>query len=278
MHQHSSYRVKQKWRRQTATRRLDGGARGERQIAAVRFHLAGKHSNDLARLEQISLVVVYDEPCTKDRIATRVCCYRPRTIPHGVEWAGNDTCILCKDLALQPDRFGRGQIFDLRRPRILRLALELDAHINRACRSRRIRLSRRFRLPTLWAGFSLPVVETIRGDGPEFEAICHKFGMTATKMFKLFERHHGGLRAYPLDWVSTQLDSAAAIFVDSSSVRQLQLFQLCQHATSLAGFQGAATYDFCSSRFRVTDTNGGPAEASQIVCPAIATTSNTVAN
>lgn len=236
------------WWQQIAYRKNQPGSRG---IAALTVLIDGCQSVRLVRLDRLTLFIVYDETVVDTLSVVRMSGFRPRRIPHGIEWSGRDSAILFKNLSLRPCWGAKGQRLDLRDASLLRIALGLNRSIDQATRRCPVPRLRRLRLPSVLAAFLPGVVRSLQGRGPEFEAICQRFGMTAERMFRLFQRRHQGFTLLPLDWLDEeQLQHAKAFFADLDGYPRRQLFRLRRFPDQLQGHQGASSFDFYANRFR----------------------------
>ncbi len=246
-----------RWRRQIAARRERPSARWPRDAGALGFLVDGDRTGGLVELSKVLLVVVYDENFGRRFPVIRLRGFRASRIEHGVLWGGSENVRLRKDLSLCPRPGAKGVRLDSRRTDLLDLALRLDHRIEQAVRFQPSAYNRRFRLPRIWAGFRRGTAETLRGEGPEIEALCQRFGMSTDLMFKKFQRRQDGLTLYPIDWVSSQLDGSLALFAELEGLPRRQIFQLSEFPDDLVGHQGAMAYDFHASKFRNVATKLG---------------------
>jgi hypothetical protein len=239
------------WWQQVDCNKVQHGSRGS---AALTVRVEGCQSDRLVRLNRLTLFTVYDEVASDRNLVVRFGAFRPRRIPNGIEWAGRDSAILFKDLSLRPCWGAKGQRLDLRDTSLLRIAWGLNRSIEHATQGRPMPRLRRLRLPSVLAAFLPGAVGSLQGRGPEFEAICKRFGMAPARMFRLFQRRHQGFTLCPLDWLDEeQLQRAKAFFADLDGYPRKQLFRVHRFPDQLQGYQGACAFDFYANRFRPAD-------------------------
>lgn len=249
MNQLSEKQLMKRWRRQIASQARRRASRPPRPVAALGYLTSVPYPIDYVKLSQLTLVIVSDEVRPSGSVAIRVGGYGVSIVPHGVQWGDRDNERFYKDLCLCPLNGGRGRRLDRRNSRLLDLALQLENRIRIAHRYRR-RPRRKLRLPRCWAGFTGDVVQALHGEGPEFEQLCAKFGMAQESMFRKFERRLDGLRLYPLEWVSGQLEAATTVFAELNGFPRRQVISLKRFPETLVGYSGANVYDLYASRFR----------------------------
>jgi hypothetical protein len=239
-----------RWRRQVAARHHRTSSYRPRSAGALAFLTDGGRHGELVELGKLLALVVYDEPVGRDRPAVRVAGYRASRIDHGVQWGGPDHARIFKNLALAPRPGARGERFDLHDVELLEAALGLDRRVAQAARYPATVRNRSLRLPRLWAGFTLGLAGTLRGEGPELEALASRFGLPIENMFRKFHRPHEGLVLCPLAWVSDQLASATAVYAELAGLPRKQAFDLSEFPDGLVGFEDAMGFDFYESAFR----------------------------
>jgi hypothetical protein len=110
--------------------------------------------------------------------------------------------------------------------------------------------SRPLRLPRLWAGFHRDAAQDLRGEGPEFEAECRLGSASANDLLQGAARHKFGLLLVPMDWVSSQIEMAKAVFAEVRPSLRQQVCRIGRLPEGLIGYQGASEYDFWNSKFR----------------------------
>jgi len=237
-------------------------------LAALGYLVNGAVVDGLVEIENLVLVVLYEEATDSGRLALRLAGFGGARMPWGVMWGGPDQSKFYKDLLLRPVPGARGIRLDASRTKLLQLALQLDRQLRR--HARRLRHVRRQRpqLPRLWAGFRASVVPDVAGDGPELASEARRTGKPASRLLEEARRMHEGLTLYPLPWVSHHETLASAVFADLGSVPRLQVFSLRSLPESLQGFQGAAQFDLLTSRFRRSPGPQTKANADPALMPA----------
>ena len=235
------------WRRQIGRRHRN---RDPRPLAALGYLTNGPVVEDLIEVEKLVLVVVHDETAERGNMSTRVAGYLGCPIPWGIRWGGAENSRFLKNLLLQPMPGARGQRLDTASESLLRLALQLDRDIERQLYYRRRFNREQLRLPKLWAGFRPAVAAGIEPGGPELDGYCGRTGRSTTEALDSIGRHYFGFVLFPLAWVSSAWQQAAAVFADLRRLPLRQVFPVNNPPEHLIGFQGAAEYDFCNSRFR----------------------------
>ncbi len=148
-------------------------------------------------------------------------------------------------MLLQPVPGGQGYRIDLADEELLRSALALDRQLDRDARFGRDVRNRPF-LPKLWGGFRAEDTHTITGDGPELAAYARRTGRSPQRLLQHLRRERLGLAIYPLGWVSHLWEKAAAVFADLDGFPRRQVFRLENLPDDLAGFHGAAEFDFAA--------------------------------
>jgi hypothetical protein len=69
-------------------------------------------------------------------------------------------------------------------------------------------------------------------------------GKSPQRLLERLRRDHLDMALYPLAWVSHHWQQAAAVFADLEQFPRRQVFRLRQPSVDLAGYQGAAEFDF----------------------------------
>jgi hypothetical protein len=235
------------WRRQIGRRHRN---RDPRRLGALGFLSNGAAIDDLIEVEKLVLVVVNDETAARGNITTRVAGYTGRPIPWGVCWGGVENSLFQKNLLLQPMAGARGQRMDTASEALLRLALQLDREMHRHLLYGRRLKHAQLLLPRLWAGFRRGDAAAIEPGGPELAEYCARTGRSAAEAFAAIQRSYFGLVLFPVSWVSSAWQQSAAIFADLRRFPLRQVFPITSPPEDLVGFQGAAEFDFLSTRFR----------------------------
>jgi hypothetical protein len=210
----------------------------------------GPAIDSLIEVENLTLVVLYDEPLPHGRCALRLAGYSASPIPWGVRFGGSDQCRFFKDLWLQPVPDGRGYRLNLADEELLALGLQLERELDRCTRFCRQPLREQVRLPKLWAAFRPADATSITGDGPELAAYAQRTGRPPQRLLEHLRRDHRGLACYPAAWVSHHWRQAVAILADLERFPRRQVFRLRNLPRDLAGFQDAAEFDFGSGSRR----------------------------
>ncbi len=223
-----------------------------RPLAAMGFLADGPVVDDLIEVENLTIVLLYDEPIRPGQCALRLAGYSGSRIPWGVRFGGPDRCRFVKDLALQPVLGGQGYRLDLANDELLMQALALNRQLNRHARFCEQVRERPF-LPKLWAGFHRKDAAGITGPesaahSPELAAYASRVGRTPASLLERLCCDHQGLTLFPLAWVSHRWHQAASVFADLRHFPERQVFHLRQR-DDLAGFHDAAEFDL-HNRFR----------------------------
>jgi len=217
-----------------------------RPYAALGYLVNGPVTEGLIEVENLTIVILCDELVRDGLCALRLAGYSGSRIPWGVRFGGPDQCRFFKDLRLQPVPGGRGYRLDLACEELLTLGLGLERELDRHARYRQRQVREQVQLPKLWAGFPVADAASITGDGPELAAYAARTGKSPQHLLERLRRDHLGLAIYPAAWVSHLWERAAAIFADLERFPRRQVFRLRQPSDDLAGFQGAAEFDFAS--------------------------------
>jgi hypothetical protein len=238
------------WRRQLSTHFDPRKVAARAGFTALTFVDQANTSSLYVDTNDLLIVLVYEDKSRRDdRGPLRLSAYHVGRVPHGVKWGGAENSRLHKDLTLAPKRGAHGLRVDSNKHDLLALALKLDRRLSRAARHPAAPW-RELRLPRLWAAFRGRHVGRLRGQGPEFELASRQQDRAASAVFCESARSIDGLTAYPLDWVSSQLESATAMFAEVTPSMQRQVCRIGDLPQGLIGFQGASEYDFYNSRFR----------------------------
>jgi hypothetical protein len=250
--------------------RFDGRRRNRAQprpLTALGYLVNGAVMDGLVEIENLVLVVLYDEVTDTGQLALRLAGFGGARMPWGVKWGGADQSKFFKDLLLRPIPGARGPRLDAGRTKPLQLAMQLDRQLQRYSRRPWLVRRQRLRLPRLWAGFRASLVAEVTGDGPELAAEVHRTRKAASRLLEEARRMHEGLTLYPLPWVSHHEAIASAVFADLASFPRCQVFLLRSLPEDLQGFQGAAQFDLFSSRFRPSTGSRPKANADQLIMP-----------
>jgi hypothetical protein len=215
-----------------------------RPLAAMGYLANGPVLDGLIEVENLHIVLLCDKQLRPGHCALRLAGFSGSRIPWGVRFGGPENCQFFKDLLLQPVLKAWGYRFDLADEKLLTLALRLERELDRCARFCQQRVRDRVCLPKLWAGFRPQDAASITGDGPELAAYATKTGKSPQRLLKRLCREHGGLILHPLAWVSHHWQQAAAIFADLERFPRRQVFHLRHLPDDLAGFRGAAEFDF----------------------------------
>jgi hypothetical protein len=213
-----------------------------RPLAALSYLTNGPVIDGLIKVEHLIVVLLYDVLIRPRQCALRLAGYSGSRVPWGVRFGGRANCRFAKDLMLQPVPGGEGYRLDAENEELLALGLQLDRELD--CYHRQVRESPL--LPKFWAGFRSDDAAGVCGDGPELAAYAARVGKPPACVLERLRREHQGLTLQPLAWVSHHWQQAAAVFADLRQFPQQQVFCL-QQRDSLAGFHGAAEFDFSRS-------------------------------
>jgi len=200
----------------------------------------------LTEVENLTLVLLYDEQLRPGHCALRLAGHSASRIPWGVRFGGPENRKFCKDLALQPVPGAQGYRLDLTGTELLSLGLALESELDRHARHRRQHVRDQLCLPKLWVGFRPADVAGITGDGPELAAYAARTGRPPQDLLEHLRRDHLELVLCPLAWVSHRWETAVAIFADLERFPKRQAFRLRQLPADLVGYQHAAEFDFRS--------------------------------
>ena len=169
-----------------------------RPLAALGYLVNGPVVDGLVEIENLVIVVLYDEPTNTGRLALRLAGYGGVRMPWGVAWGGPEQSKFFKDLLLRPIPGARGLRLDAERTRLLELALQMERQLQRHSRCPWFLRRRRLELPRLWAGFRASAVADVTGDGPELTAEIRRTGRPAGRLLQEARRMHEGLTLFPL--------------------------------------------------------------------------------
>jgi len=199
----------------------------------------------LIDVENLTIVLLYDEQLRSGLWALRLAGYCGKRVPWGVRFGGPNQCKFLKDLSLQPVAGTRGYRLDLDNAEILSLGLALERKLDRHARYRQQHVREQVRLPKLWAGFRPADAADITGDGPELIAYAAHSGRSPQDLLENLRRQHLDLTLYPLAWVSHHWQQAVAVFADLERFPRRQVFRLRQ-PDDLIGYRDAAEFNFRS--------------------------------
>jgi hypothetical protein len=249
-----------KWRRQIGARRHPQLIAARTGFVSATFISESRTASQLVRLDRVRVALLfedgnaYDDDGKSARSKLRFALYGASRIPHGVQWGGAENNRLLKDLVLMPSRDARGLRIGREQKDLLSLALRLDRRLS--CAARHPAAPRLpFRLPSLWAGFYPSDALSVTPDGPEFEEACRRNNASTAEMLASAARREFGLVLCPLEWLSNQLECAAGVFVELKPSVCRQTFRVECLPDDLVGCEGAAAFDFFSSRFRGNSHN-----------------------
>ena len=231
--------------------RFGGRRRGSqpRPLAALSYLANGPVLDGLIEVENLTIIILYDEPVRPGQRAVRLAGFSGSRVPWGVRFGGPENSRFYKDLSLQPVHAARGYRLDLARPELLELGLQLDRELDRCARYQQRPVRKHLRLPKLWAAFRPADDINITGDGPELAAYARRTGRSPQHLLQHLRREHYGLVVYPLAWVSHHWQQSVAVMADLEQFPQRQVFSLRHPSDDLVGFQDATAYDFVHSRF-----------------------------
>jgi hypothetical protein len=212
--------------------------------AALGYLTGGPVIDGLIEIENLTFVLLYDEPIPGGPCALRLAGYSCHCVPWGVRIGGDGHCEFRKDLFLQPVPDGSGYRLDQADDELIELGLELDRELYRHARMGQDARDRPC-LPAFWAGFPAEVAASINGGGPEFQADAARNGIEPQALLERLRRHHKGMVAFPLPLVSHHWQQAATIFADLRNFPKQQVFRYFQ-LEDLTGFYKASEFDFVS--------------------------------
>jgi len=199
----------------------------------------------LIDVENLTLVLLYDEQLRPGLCALRLAGFSGKRVPWGVRFGGPERCRFIKDLRLQPVPGGPGYRVDLADTELLSLGLALERELGRHARYRQQHVREQVRLPKLWAGFRPADAANISGDGPELIAYAAHSGRSREDVLEHLRREHLDLTVYPAAWVSHHWQQAVAVFADLARFPSRQIFRLRQ-PDDLVGYRDAAEFNFRS--------------------------------
>jgi hypothetical protein len=173
-----------------------------RPFAALGYVSNGPVVEGLIEVENLVLVVVYDETLPTGKLALRLAGFSAARMPWGIQWGGAKQSLFFKDLLLRPVPQGCGRRLNSSYANLIDLGLKLDRQIERHCRYPWMATRKRLLLPRLWAGFRSSQAAKITGDGPELAACAQRTGQSPAELLARRKRTHEGLTLFPLEWVS----------------------------------------------------------------------------
>ncbi len=236
------------WRRQMG--RPSRRAALPRPLAALGYLTSGAVVDGLVEIENLVLVVLYDELHDDGRLSLTLAGYSGARVPWGVQWGGVEHNLFFKDLLLRPRPQAYGRCLDTRHPQLLELALRMDRLLDRFGRYTHLGKERQLVLPRLWAGFRTSCLPQLTGEGPELAAAAAHTGQSPEELLRQSRRQYEGLALFPMEWVSHHWEQATAVFADLQGFPTCQVFSLTAPELDLVGFRGAAQFDLLHSRFR----------------------------
>jgi hypothetical protein len=246
----SSNNLRRQWRRQLVSHCNARWVDARKDFVAITFLDQANTCSKYIDINNLLTLLLFEDVSRRmGRAPLRFVGYRVQRVADGVQWGGYNSCAIFKDLTLSPERGGRGKRMDIGKADLLSIALKLDRRLDRAARHPKAPWPR-LRLPRLWVGYRSRLINELRGEGPEFEEHCRKHSITPVEMFQDAARLIDGLTAYPLDWVSSQLASATAVFAEVSVGLRRQVCRIGNASDGLIGFQGASAFDFYNTPFR----------------------------
>ena len=129
MSENSDSDLLRKWRRQVAARRRRTGDSFPRRGAALGYLPYGPIVDGLIEIENLLMVVVYDEPSNRRLPAIRVAGYATSRVNWGIKFGGAENSRFFKDLSLPPRPAAKGLRLNLLNDELLRLVLKLDQKV-----------------------------------------------------------------------------------------------------------------------------------------------------
>ena len=237
------------WRRQILTHRDPQSVAARKGFVAASFIDQANARNTFVDVDNLLVMLLYEDEIhssrrtSRLRLPLRLVAYAASRVPHGVLWGGAANSRLFKDLMLTPQFRARGQRIDRRKVELLSLASKLDHRLRRAAR-RPAAPWPVLRLPRVWAGFRPDEADNLMGEGPEFEeARCNR-RLSATDLFQGVARREFGLVLFPMDWVTSQLEHAMAIYAELTPSLRRQICRIEGVPDGLIGYQGAERIRF----------------------------------
>jgi hypothetical protein len=243
------------WRRQIFTHRDPQSVAARRGFVAASFIHQSNARSAFVDIDNLLVVLLYEDEfhssgkTLRNRVPLRLVAYGASRVPHGVQWGGAANNRFFKDLMLTPQFRARGQRIDRNKFELLSLALKLDRRLSRAVRHSAAPWPG-LRLPQVWAGFRQNEARNLIGEGPEFEETGRHGGLSATALFQGAAHKVFGLVLFPMDWVTSQLERATAIFAELRPSLRRQTCRTRGVPDGLIGYQGAIAFDFYSSCYR----------------------------
>lgn len=229
-----------------------------RPLAGLGALANGAVVDGLIEIHNLVLVVLYDELHDDGRLSVNVAGFSGVRVPWGVQWGGTQQNLFFKNLLLRARPGARGRCLDTSRAQLIELALQLDRQVDRYGRYLRLAERRKLVLPRLWAGFKASQLPEVTADGPELAVAAQRSGRSPAELLRQARRDYEGLALLPLEWTSHYWRQMTTVFADLCDFPQYQVLALRQLPDDLQGFQGAARFDFHTSRFRTTDSATEP--------------------
>lgn len=251
-----------RWRRQLGRHARRNAL--PRPLAALGYMSNGAVVDGLVEIENLILVVLYDEMQDSGRLSVTVGGYSGSRIPWGAQWGGPEHSLFLKNLLLRPRPQARGRCLDASRTQLLELSLQLDRQVDRYTRYLRLPKRRAFVLPRLWAGFKACQLAGVTADGPELMSAAQRSGQSPEELLQLARRDYEGLALLPLEWTSHCWERMTAVFADLCDFPRRQVAPLENLPDDLQGFQAATQFDFYNSRFRTVSRDVRPTTRSAV--------------
>lgn len=235
-----------RWRRQVCARRRKQHDGRPRRNAGLSYRICGPAVDGFVEVENLVLVVLYDEPDQRRLPAIRFAGYSCARVPWGVKFGGRDNSRFFKDFTLSPVSQGRGLRLNIEAVELFQTAIKLDRLVQYVKSPR----PSGPRLPKLWAGFRPKDGILLDGDGPELDQAARLARLSPDRLLNRLCRHYEGLVLFPFAWVSKHWEKAVTVLADLRRFPAWQVFPVNHLPADLQGFCGAAEYDFYDSRFR----------------------------
>ena len=227
------HQLGQQFRRQPARRHVFG---------SISYLAEAPITDGLISVDHLVFVLLQKEDERASRLRLRGFC--GGRIPWGVMWGGADHCRFDQRLSLDSSTETAERSPALSDARLLGLAMRLDRELQLQSDCERRRKHQGLRLPRLWAAFDADAVDSLTGDGPEFQNGLRRTGASAKQTLNRSQRRHGGLILFPLPWVSHHWRQFATVFADVSHFPRYQIFWGGGPSSVLQGYYCAAQFDF----------------------------------
>jgi hypothetical protein len=249
-------RNKRRWNRQILRHRDKSTIEARKGLVAMYIHDHSRLPHPYVEIDHLLISVLYEDEfhpvkdSQPERNPLRFCGYRVAKMPDGAQWGGTSNIVFFKDLTLSPNYSGRGQRLRLDKSFHVELALELDGCLSSAARHPELHRPN-LQLPHLWAGFRRRSADNLRGVGLELELASRRTGISTLELLRQCERDFEGLKLYPLDLVTIDIESATTVFADIAEFRRPRVFRIPKFPRDLVGQLGASNYDFYHGRYRL---------------------------